>query len=101
MCDQDQLGAMGAAMSRRQFAKFGALATAAACAPLYPVQAQRSLPETEVTFDTPAGKMDGFLVNPAEGKHPGIIVWPDIAGLRDSFMSMARRLAREGYSAAR
>jgi carboxymethylenebutenolidase len=98
MCDQDQLGAMGAPISRRQFAKFGALATAAACAPLYPVHAQRSLPETEVTFDTPAGKMDAFLVNPAQGKHPAIIVWPDIAGLRDSFMSMARRLAREGYA---
>ena len=98
MCDQDQLAAMGPSISRRQFAKFGALATAAACAPLYPVQAQRTLPEVDVRFDALGGKMDAFFVRPAEGKHPAIIVWPDIAGLRDSFMSMARRLARVGYS---
>jgi carboxymethylenebutenolidase len=98
MCDQDQVAAMGPAVSRRQFAKLGALATAAACAPLYPAQAQRGLAETHSRFNAPAGTMDGFFVYPSSGKHPGVIVWPDIAGLRDSFMAMARRLARSGYA---
>jgi carboxymethylenebutenolidase len=42
--------------------------------------------------------MDAFFVHPAEGKHPAVIIWPDIAGLRDAFKAMARRLASEGYS---
>ena len=98
MCDQDQLAAMGPTVSRRQFAKFGALATAAACAPLYPAQAQGGLAETEAHFDAPGGKMDAFFVRPSQGKYPAVIVWPDIAGLRDSFMAMSRRLARTGYA---
>ena len=51
-----------------------------------------------VTFDAPGGTMDGFFVHPAEGKHPGVILWPDIAGLRDAKMVMARRLANAGYA---
>ena len=98
MCDHDQLAAMGPVVSRRQFAKYGALATAAACTPLYPAQAQRALPESAPIFPANGVKMDSFFVHPATGKHPAVIVWPDIAGLRDSFMAMARRLAREGYA---
>jgi carboxymethylenebutenolidase len=42
--------------------------------------------------------MDGFFVHPDEGKHPGVIFWPDIASLRESKRNMARRLAGEGYA---
>ncbi|MEZ4297865.1 MAG: dienelactone hydrolase family protein [Polyangiaceae bacterium] len=51
-----------------------------------------------VTIDTPDGKADAFLVSPASGKHPAVILWPDIAGLRDTYKTMATRLAQAGYA---
>jgi carboxymethylenebutenolidase len=42
--------------------------------------------------------MDAFFVRPSRGKHPAILTWPDVAGLRESFEVMARRLAGQGYS---
>lgn len=108
MCDRDQLADMGrkarrrtaaAELSRRQFAAMGAVATVIACSPLDSAVAQAArLAESTVTFDAPDGRMDGFFVHPAQGKFPAIIVWPDIAGVRDAFMSMSRRLARQGYA---
>ena len=102
MCELDQLDAMGGAsagVSRRQFTTMGAFAAfATACAPVDSVTAQGALAEETVTFAAPGGTMDAFFVHPAEGKHPAVIVWPDIAGLRDAFKAMGRRLAAEGYS---
>ena len=108
MCDQDHLARMGtiskrrgktAGVSRREFAALGALATVAALAPANRAAAQAGgRDERTVTFDVPGGRMDAFFVHPVQGKHPAVIVWPDIAGLRDAFMSMSRRLAAQGYS---
>jgi carboxymethylenebutenolidase len=100
MCDQEQLAAMrGPAVTRRTFGKLGALATLAACTAPDEASAQQGrLSEAIAKFDAPGGKMDAFFIYPAEGKHPAIIVWPDIAGLRDAFMSTGRRLARQGYA---
>jgi carboxymethylenebutenolidase len=42
--------------------------------------------------------LDGFFVHPGSGAHPGVIFWPDIAGLREAKRNMARRLAGEGYA---
>jgi len=100
MCELDQLTDMGR-VSRRQFGKVGAVAgLGAAFAPWASACAQGSagLTETDVSFAAPGGTMDGFFVHPAEGKHPGVILWPDIAGLRDAKKVMARRLASSGYS---
>ena len=103
MCDQDQLAEMGRkgparGVSRREFAAMGAVATVIACSPMDSAEAQGRPDEANVSFDAPDGRMDGFMIRPAEGKHPAVIVWPDIAGLRDAFMSMSRRLARQGYA---
>ena len=103
MCDWDQLAEMGkiaksGGMSRREFAAMGAMATVIACAPMGSAEAQARLSETTVKFDVPGGTMDGFFVHPGEGRNPAVIVWPDIAGLRDAFMSMSRRLARQGHA---
>jgi carboxymethylenebutenolidase len=100
MCDQEQLALMGrSGVNRRQFAKLGTLAMLAVCSAPDSASAQQSqLGERHPKFEAPGGVMDAFFAYPAEGKHPAVIVWPDIAGLRDSFMSMARRLARQGYS---
>jgi len=51
-----------------------------------------------VTFETPDGKADGFFVTPASGKHPAVIMWPDIAGLRDAYRKLGTRLAEAGYA---
>ena len=99
MCDQDQLTEMG--VSRRQFGTLGAVAgLGAAFAPWATACAQGAggLVEADVSFAAPGGTLDGFFVHPAEGKHPGVILWPDIAGLRDAKKVMARRLASSGYS---
>jgi carboxymethylenebutenolidase len=42
--------------------------------------------------------MDGFFLHAVGTKAPAVIVWPDIAGPRDAFNAMGRRLAREGYA---
>ncbi len=104
MCDQDQLAEMGrnakpGGVSRREFAAMGAAATAIALAPLDGAEAQGNrFEETNANFDAPDGKMDAFFIRPTDGKHPAVIVWPDIAGPRDAFYSMGRSLAREGYA---
>ena len=99
MCDEEHLAAMrGSRINRRQFGKFGAVATLAALTPVESAGAQGRASESTVTFDCPDGKMDAFFVHQTGAKLPAVIVWPDVAGLRDSFMAMSRRLAREGYA---
>ncbi len=96
MCELDQLSDMGR-VNRRQFAAMGAMATLAACTT---VEAENvgGLTENNVSFAAPGGTVDGFFVHPASGKHPAVILWPDIAGLREAKRVMARRLAASGYS---
>src|SRR5213594_4477153 len=54
--------------------------------------------ESEVTVMTPDGTADGYFVHPATGTAPGVLVWPDIFGLRPAFRQMGKRLAESGYS---
>ena len=53
---------------------------------------------TDVEITTPDGTVDAYFVHPASGKAPGVIMWPDIFGLRPAFREMADRLAAEGYA---
>jgi carboxymethylenebutenolidase len=55
--------------------------------------------ERAVSVTTPDGAADAFLAHPAKGRHAAILVWPDILGLRESFMERSRQLARAGYTA--
>jgi carboxymethylenebutenolidase len=54
--------------------------------------------ESEVTVMTPDGTADCYFVHPATGTAPGVLVWPDIFGLRPAFRTMGKRLAESGYS---
>lgn len=54
--------------------------------------------ESEVEIATPDGKADAYFVHPATGKHPAVLVWPDIFGLRPAFRQMGKRLAESGYA---
>ena len=54
--------------------------------------------ESDVTIKTPDGTRDAYFVHPASGTAPGVLVWPDIFGLRPAFRQMGKRLAESGYS---
>ena len=104
MCDENTLSGFTAkdrkrGLSRRQFAASGVLASLAACAPMEQGEASEGrLAESMVSIPTADGTMDAFFVHPAGEDQVAVIIWPDIAGLRDSFKMMARRLAQSGYA---
>jgi carboxymethylenebutenolidase len=52
----------------------------------------------DVAVTTADGLADCYFVAPSKGKHPGVIIWPDIFGLRPAFRKMADRLAQSGYA---
>src|SRR6516162_4084549 len=54
--------------------------------------------EADVDVKTPDGTADCYFVHPASGTAPGVLVWPDIFGLRPAFRQMGKRLAESGYS---
>ena len=101
MCDEhyedDVKEARRIGLSRREF---GALSVAAGAAILLPHAAEAAVEvkEEEVNIKTPDGTADGYFVHPATGTGAGVIVWPDILGLRPAFRAMGKRLAQEGYS---
>ncbi len=83
-------------LTRRQFGK---LSAGAGLAMLLPRAADaQSVTETDVDIPTPDGTADCYFVHPASGEYPGVLVWPDILGLRPAFRMMGRRLAESGYS---
>ena len=57
-----------------------------------------SVSESEVTILTPDGMADAYFVHPTSGTAPGVLIWPDIFGLRPAFRKMGKRLAESGYS---
>ena len=57
-----------------------------------------AIAERAVTIPTVDGSADAFFAYPAKGAHAGVLLWPDIMGLRPAFEEMARRLARAGYA---
>jgi carboxymethylenebutenolidase len=101
MCDNDSLDDMAryqlrSGVSRRQF---GALTLGASALAMLPVVANAAeTTESEVEIKTADGTTDAYFVHPAKGKHPGVLIWPDIFGLRPAFRQMGRRLAESGYS---
>lgn len=102
MCDDftDKAEATGPeqkGVSRRQFAALGAAAALAAYAEAGSA-ATASLRETKVRIPTPDGTADAEFFHPARGRHPGVIIWPDVGGPREAFTVMGRRLAAEGYA---
>src|SRR5262249_24681529 len=44
------------------------------------------------------GTADAYFVHPAAGAHAGVLIWPDVLGLRPAFRAMGKRLAESGYS---
>lgn len=84
-------------IDRRGFAAIGMGGLGLLAAPLA-AKAGAGLAERLITLATPDGTLDAFFVHPAKGRHPAVILWPDIAGLREAYKVMARRLASDGHA---
>jgi carboxymethylenebutenolidase len=102
MCDNDSIGDMieyqlkSAQLSRR---RFGALTLGTGMVSLLPAAAGAAwIEESDVDIKTPDGTADAYFAHPTEGVHPGVLMWPDIFGLRPAFRHMGRRLAEAGYA---
>src|SRR5436309_12829884 len=101
MCDQDQFEkdrqeyeARGW-VTRRQF---GVLLGAGVAMLLPQVADAVTVTESDVSVKTPDGTADCYFVHPASGTAPGVLIWPDIFGLRPAFRQMGKRLAESGYA---
>jgi carboxymethylenebutenolidase len=101
MCDQDHFEddkqryeAQGL-VTRKQF---GIMLGAGMAMMLPKVANAAAVTESEVMVKTPDGTADCYFVHPATGTAPGVLVWPDIFGLRPAFRQMGKRLAESGYS---
>ena len=104
MCDdltvhEEDAALAASGLNRRQFAVISAAGVLAACTSSQSAaKARAGLTESEVAITTPDGTADAFFVRPAKGKHPAIIMWPDVAGLRPAYMEMGRQLAAAGFA---
>jgi carboxymethylenebutenolidase len=101
MTSDDKGGQRGAASpndrSRRDFvAKSAAVGLAATTGSIS--AAGLKVIEEDVTVKTPDGTCDAAFFYPATGSHPGVLIWPDIFGLRPVFREFGGRLAAEGYA---
>ncbi len=104
MCDETTpethdraLAARG--LTRREFSALGAAAALTACASTGSQRpGEGELIERTARITTADGIADAFFVHPAKGKWPGVIMWPDIAGVREAKRIMARRLDRAGHA---
>ena len=101
MCDQDhfeedrkEYEARGL-VTRREF---GAIVGAGVVMLLPQVANAVAVTESDVTVMTPDGTADCYFVHPATGTAAGVLMWPDIFGLRPAFRQMGKRLAESGYS---
>ena len=97
MCDQDhfeqdreeyeRLGLV----TRKQFGMM--LGAGVAMAMLPKVANAATVTESDVNVKTPDGTADCYFVHPETGTAPGVLIWPDIFGLRPAFRQMGKRLA--------
>ncbi len=101
MCDQDhfekdrqEYESLGG-VTRKQF---GIMLGAGIAMMLPQVANAVSVTESDVNVTTPDGAADCYFAHPASGTSPGVVMWPDIFGLRPAFRQMGKRLAESGYS---
>ena len=111
MCDEAELRKWAAqTINRRRFGALSALSALsatgalAACAGVGEASgdaagsASNGVRGQRVSVPLAGGTNDAYFVAPARGRHPAVIVWPDIASLRPAFVQMADRLAAQGYA---
>src|SRR5579862_7789047 len=101
MCDRDhskdelEMYEARGLVTRKQF---GRILGAGMAMMLPSVANAAAVTESDVNVTTPDGTADCYFVHPASGTAPGVLIWPDIFGLRPAFRQMGKRLAESGYS---
>jgi carboxymethylenebutenolidase len=99
MCEHDDLDEFARRAGELTRRQFGAMAFGAGIVAALPKLANAAETKgADVEIKTPDGSADAYFVHPAIGKYPGVLVWPDIFGLRPAFKEMATRLAESGYA---
>ena len=101
MCEQDQFEKDRQDFEARGFVtrrQFGVLVGAGIALMLPRVVNAVAVTEAEVSVTTPDGTADCYFVHPTTGAAAGVLMWPDIFGLRPAFRQMGNRLAESGYS---
>jgi carboxymethylenebutenolidase len=101
MCEQDHFENDRQDFERRGLVtrrQFGMMVGAGVAMMLPAVANAATVTESDVTIKTPDGECDAYFVRPASGTAPGVLIWPDIFGLRPAFRQMAKRLAESGYA---
>ena len=101
MCDQDHFETDRQEYEKRGLVtrkQFGIMLGAGMAIMLPRVANALAVTESDVNVTTPDGTADCYFVHPATGTAPGVLMWPDIFGLRPAFRQMAKRLAESGYA---
>ncbi len=101
MCDQDHYEddrTRYESLGRVTRKQFGMMLGAGVAMMLPRVANAAAVSDSEVTVKTPDGSADCYFVHPASGAAPGVLMWPDIFGLRPAFRQMGKRLAESGYA---
>jgi carboxymethylenebutenolidase len=101
MCDKDHFAESVAEYEARGLVtrrQFGVLLAAGVAMTLPELANAQASNEREVEIKTPDGTCDAYFVHPASGTGAGVLIWPDIFGLRPAMRTMGKRLAGSGYS---
>lgn len=104
MCDEitelENQGFYEKHFNRRDFSLMaGGAAISLSFAGCTPGEMVEGTVEADVMIETPDGVADAYFAHPEGQKSPGVLIWPDIVGLRPAFKLMAKRLAGNGYAA--
>jgi carboxymethylenebutenolidase len=101
MCEKDDFEEMYTVSRTRDLSRsqFGALTLGVGLTAMLPRLADAAeTTESEIEIKTADGTCDAYIVHPAKGRHPAVLIWPDIFGLRPAFRQMGKRLAESGYT---
>lgn len=101
MCEKDDFDEMYAISQARDLSRrqFGALTLGVGLTAMLPRLADAAeTTDAEIEIKTADGTCDAYIVHPAKGRHPAVLIWPDIFGLRPTFRQMGKRLAESGYT---
>ncbi len=100
MCDDHDLDTMTENLTRSAFTRrhFAALSMGAGLSGLARAANAMDVVEADIDIKTPDGVADSYFAHPAQGRHPAVLIWTDIFGLRPAFKQMGKRLAEQGYS---
>jgi len=88
----------GGEINRRDFNVLGTAGLLAMLGTYGAVYADDDLVESDVNVPMKDGVSDSYFVHPKSGSHAGVLIWPDIRGLRPAFKAMGRRMAQAGYA---